>query len=163
MDFGTIGENAPLIVVAVIVLVLLQIFLRKSKPEAAEQEVVQSLLLEVRVNQALLESFHLWQKPRKFEMVSWRRNKTKLDFLNQSLQSALSDAFGMAEDVNQRVVDAKKYKSASYLVGINIDKLKEPLAKSKEGLEEWLLMKLGTIDPSPKYPGLLDGWFGGRR
>lgn len=162
MDFGTIGENAPLIGV-VIVLILLQIFLRKPKPERVEREVVQNLLSEVRLNWALAETIHLRQKPKKLEVVSWQRNKNKLDFLKQSLQSALSDAFSMVEDFNQRVEAAKKYKSSSYLAGINIDKLKEPLAKSKEGLEEWLLMNVGTIDPPREYPGFLDGLFGSRR
>jgi hypothetical protein len=161
MDFGTIWENAPLIG-AVIVLILLQFFLRKPKPEVRQQEIVQNLLSEVRLNWALAETFHLRQKPKKLEVVSWQRNKTKLDFLKQSLQSALSDAFGMAEDFNQRVEATKKYKSASYLVGIDIDKLKEPLAKSKQGLEEWLVENVGTIHPPPKYPGLLDGLFGDR-
>ncbi len=151
MDFGTIWENAPLIGV-IIVFVLLQFFLRKPKPAAKQQEIVEDLLSEVKLNWALAETFHLRQKPKKFEVTRWQMNKDKLDFLKPSLQSALSDAFGIAEDVNQRVKDAKKYKSASYLAGINTDKLKEPLTKSRQGLEEWLLMNVGTINPPPKLP-----------
>jgi len=162
MDLGTILENAP-IIGAVIVLILLQFFLRKRKPETTQQEIVQNLLSEVKLNWALAETFHLHQKPKKLEIVSWQRNKNKLDFLKQSLQGALSDAFGMAEDFNQRVGAAKKFKSGSYLVGIDIEKLKEPLAKSKQGLEEWLMINVGTKDDSPKYPGLLDGLFGEKR
>ncbi|MFC2071825.1 hypothetical protein ACFLUU_03785 [Chloroflexota bacterium] len=162
MDFGEIWGNAPLIGI-VIVFIFLQFFLRKPKPEIMEREIVQNLLSEVSLNRALVETFHLRQKPKKLEVVSWQRHKNKLDFLQQPLQVALSDAFSMTEDFNQRVEAAKKFKSASYLVGIDIDKLKEPLAKSNEGLEEWLLRNVGTKDPTPKYPGFFDDLFGRRR
>ena len=162
MDFDTIWGNAPLIGAIVVVWLLLS-FLRKPKPELKQQEIVQNLLFAVKLNQVLVETFPLRQKPKKMELVSWQRNKTRIDFLQQSLQSALSDAFSIAEDVNQRVEATKKFKSASYLAGIDINKLKEPLARSKEGLEEWLKTNVGTIDPPPKYPGLLDGLFGSRR
>ncbi len=162
MDFGAIGGNVPLIV-AIIGLILLQFFLRRGrKPEIRHQEIVQSLLTEVRLNQALAGTFHLRQKPKKFEVVSWHMNKTKLDFLAQSLQGALSDAFGMAEDFNHQLEAVKKYKSASYLVNVNVDKLKDPLAKSRQGLEQWLLSKTGRKELAPGYPGIFDDWFGKR-
>ncbi len=163
MNFGTIGENAPLIVV-IIVLILLQFFFwRRRKPEATREEITRSLLSEVRLNQALGETFRLRQKPKKFEAASWQINKTRLDFLSQSLQVALSDAFGMVEDFNRQIDVAKKHKSPSYVASLDVDKIKEPLAKSKQGLEEWLLAKTGGKEPPPKYPGLLDGLFGWRR
>ena len=162
MDFGAIGENIP-IIVAIIGFILLQFFLsRRRKPETTHQEIAQSLLTEVKLNQALVESYHLRQKPKKFETVSWRMNKNKLDFLSQSLQGVLSDTFMVAEDFNQQIEAAKKHKSASYMVNVNVDKLEEPLAKSKQGLEEWLQDNVGTKEPPPKYPGMIDTLFGGR-
>ncbi len=162
MDFGDIAEKVPFIVIA-IVFILLQFFLRRRrKPEMMRQEIVESLLSEVRLNQALAETFSLRQKPKKFETVSWQRCKTGLDFLDQSLQAILSDAFGMAEDFNQQIEAAKKYKSASYMVNVNVDKLKEPLTKSRQGLEQWLLSTVGAKEPPPKNPGLFDGLFGKR-
>ena len=136
--------------------------MRRRKKETTPGEIVQSLLSEVKLNQALAESYHLRQKPRKFEAVSWRRNKGKLDFLSQSLQTILSDTFMLAEDFNQQIEAAKKYKLASYIVNIDVSKIKEPLAKSRQGFEEWLLVNRGTKEPPPKYPGLFDSFFGGR-
>ena len=75
---------------------------------------------------------------------------------------ALSDASAIVEDFNQQIGAARKYKSASYMASVNMDKLKEPLAKSKQGLEEWLLARVGTKEPSPKYPGVFDDWTGRR-
>ncbi len=160
MDFGNISENLPIIVL-VIGFILLQFFLRqRRKPEIAQQEIVQNLLSEVRLDRALVEIFSLRQKPKRFETVRWQMSKTKLDFLDQALQVALTGAFTMAEDFNRQIDAAQKYKSASYLVGIDVAKLKEPLTKSQQGLEEWLMAKTGTKEPFSKYPGIFDGWFG---
>ena len=157
MDFGNV-----IIIVAILAIVLLQFVLRRRKPETMHGQIAQNLLMEVRLNQALAGSFHLRQKPKKFEVTIWQRNKTKLDFLSQSLQVVLSDTFMMAEDFNRQIEAARKYKSNSYIVNISIDKLKEPLDKSKEGLEEWLLANVGRKEPPPKYPSLFDSLFGGR-
>ncbi len=161
MDFNTIMEKLPIIAI-VLAIVLLQFFLRRRKPEGAYRETAQSLLAEVKLNQAMAETFHLRQKPKKFETVSWRMNKTKLGFLGESTQRNLSSTFAMVEEFNQQIDAAKKYKTTSYLVSMSADRLKEPLVKSRQGLEDWLLAKVGTIEPTMKYPGMFDGLFGGR-
>ncbi len=151
-----------LLILAVMGLILLVFFLRKGyRPERTRPEVVQNLLTEVRLNLALVGVFHLQQKPKKFELNSWQRNKTRVNFLAPSLQHALSEGFGMAEDFNRQIDVAKKSKSASHTVNIDVDKLKEPLTKSKLGLEEWLLINIGAKQLPPKYPGIIDSLFGG--
>jgi hypothetical protein len=160
MDFGDIGENIPIIAI-IIGLILLQFFLRRRRaPATTQQGIVQNLLAEVRLDLKLTEVFNFSQQARKFMTTSWQLHKSKLDFLDQSLQSTLSDAFTMAEDFNQQIAAAKKYKSTSYLASIDVDKLKDKLTKSREGLEEWLLSKVETKEPSPKYPGIFDDWTG---
>ena len=162
MDFDAIGGNA-LFIVAIIGLVLLQFFfIRRRKPETTHREIVQNLLSEVGLNQALVETSHLREKPKKFAMTGWQINKNKLDFLDQSLQVVLSDAFMMAEDFNRQIEATKKHKSASFIINPNMGRLKEPLAKSREGLEQWLLSKVGTTEPPLKYPSIFDTLFGGR-
>ena len=162
MDFGDIGANLPFII-GIVALIFLQFILaRRRKPGTTNQEIVQSLLSDVRLNLALVETVGLRQKPRKFAASSWRINKTKLDFLDQPLQVALSDAFMMIEDFNRQIEAAKKYKSTSYMASMNVDKLKKPLAKSQEGIEKWLLENTGGKEPSSKYHGMFDSLFGGR-
>lgn len=162
MEFGAIGENVPLILVIVGVILLQFFLMKKRNPEVTYRETVQSLLSEVRLNQALVETFHLRQKPKKFEATSWRRTQNKLDFLNQPLQVSLSDAFIIVEDFNHQVEAAKKHGSTSYVANLRVDRLKELLAKSRQGLEQWIKKNTGLKEPPPKYPGLLDGLFGGR-
>ncbi|MFC2025471.1 hypothetical protein ACFLTG_03580 [Chloroflexota bacterium] len=162
MDFSELGENFPIIVLA-IGLALLQIFfIRKRKPAVTQQGIIQSLLSDIRVNQALVENYHLLKKPEKFEAVSWQRSKSKLDFLSQSLQGVLSDTFTPIEDFNQQIEAARKHKSTSYMVNVDVGKVKGPLAKSRQGLEEWLTTNIETKEPPTKYPGFLESFFGGR-
>ena len=48
----------------------------------------------------------------------------------------LAHTFEMTEEFNERIDAAKKFKSNSYMAGIDVSKLKEPLAKSKQQLKE---------------------------
>ncbi len=162
MDFSGIEENLPLIFI-IIALILLPFFLgRKRRAAAMPQEIARNLLSEVRLNLSLAEVYSVNGRVKRFETVSWQLSKSKLDFLDRSLRAALTDAFAIAEDYNQQVDAAKKYRSGSQMANINIDKLKGSLTKSKEGLEQWLMSKVGTKEPPPQYPGIMDSLFGGR-
>jgi len=159
-------ENLPLILMIAALIALQIFFMRRRNPERTQQELVVNLLGEVKINEVLVETFSLRQKPKKFEVTMWEVNKNRLKFLAKSVQRTLSEAFGMIEDFNQQIDAAKKAsrkaKSASYKVDIDVNELKEPLARSRQGLEQWLLVTIGTKDPPPKYPSIIDYLFGGR-
>ena len=160
MDFGDIGENIPLIV-TIIGLILFQFFFRRKRtPEATPREITQNLLAEVRRNLRIAEAFTFHWQTRKFVVTSWQRNKSKLDFLEQALQISISDAFVMAQDFNQQISAARKHKSASYMASVNMDKLKGLLTKNEQGLEQWLTSETGTTEPPPKTSGIFDDWVG---
>lgn len=161
MDFRTLGENAPLIL-AIIAAILIQFFFGRRRRERTRSDLVQNLLSEIRLNRTLAETFHLRKKPKKFESTNWQRHKNRLNFLAPSLQNSLSEVFLLAEDFNRQIDLARKQKLNTYLTNVNIAKLKEPLAKSMAGLEEWLLTNTGRKEPPLKYPGLFDGLFGGK-
>jgi hypothetical protein len=146
MDFGESGANV-LVILAIVALFVLNIFLRRRRGEKTPVERALSLLSDVNRNQKLVDSFQFHLHVQKFKTGSWKRNQTKLDFLDQSLQSALTSAFTTAETFNQDIDAAKKRKSTSYLSTINVEKLREPLGKSKQGLEEWLQVNIQTQQP----------------
>ncbi|MBI2849648.1 MAG: hypothetical protein HYX80_01230 [Chloroflexi bacterium] len=157
-----IVANLPFILLA-IAMVVLQYFLRKRRgPAGTQQEIVQNLLAEARLDLRMAEVFDFSPRAKRFMTTTWQLNKNKLDFLDKSLQDSVSNAFMMAEDVNQQIAAAKKYKSTSYLVSVDIDKLKGLLSKSQEGLEQWLLLKVGSKNPAVKAPGLFDDLLGKR-
>jgi len=163
MDFGDTGQTILIFAVIIGLLVLQFVFRRRRSPATTQQQIVESLLAEVRFNLRLADVLTLNWQAKRFITTSWQIDKNKLDFLDQSLQSTLSDAFAIAEDFNHQLGMAKKYKSSSYMANIDMAKLKEKLTQSREGLEKWLLSKTGTTEPQTKYPSITDIFFGGRR
>jgi hypothetical protein len=137
MELSDTAKNL-LVILVIVVLLVLNVFLRRRRGERTPFEVALSLLSEINRNQKLADEFEFQMKVKKFRTGSWKRNKNKLDFLDQSLHTTIDEAFDTAEGFNQNIDDAKKHRSTIYLSGINVANLKEPLTKSKQGLEEWL-------------------------
>jgi len=162
MDFGDIADNLPIIITVVLLIFFQFFFRRRRQQETTEPDIVQSLLSEVRLNLAIADIYTMHWRTKRFETTSWQRNLTKLDFLDQPLQRALSDAYTMALDFNQQIAEAKKYKSTSYMASISVDRLKGPLTESKEGLEDWLESGAGTEETSSPSSGVLDDFLGRR-
>ncbi len=159
MDFT---ENMPLLL-GVIAFIILQFFLsRRQKLERTSPEIAQSLLSEVKQNLRLVEASALKTQFKKFKDATWKRNGNRIDFLDESLRTTLSDTFNMVEEFNQQIDIAKKRGSTSYIYDINPSKLEKPFTNSQEGLEEWLEANTGGKNLPPKYPGIFDGLFGGR-
>jgi hypothetical protein len=137
VDFENIPANL-IIIVAIFALLVLNIFIRRWRGERTPLDIAMRLLSDVNQNQKLSESFQYTLSVKKFKTDNWKRNKDKLDFLDEPLRMILDNAFSMAEGFNQDIEAAKKHKSTSYLSGVNAEKLKEPLDKSKHRLENWL-------------------------
>ena len=141
-DWGEIGKILGYLAPVIIFLVV-NIFFRKQQEQKRRLEVVKGLLSEIDYNQKLMEAFSFQLQTKKFKTGNWKKNKDKMDYIDQSLHATLAGAYEIAEDFNQEIATAQKYKSASYLAGIRTDRLREPLAKSKQGLEEWLQLNKG--------------------
>ncbi len=160
MGIGETWGTVPLII-AILGLVLLQYFFsRRRRSQTVPRDIARNFLSEVMLNLALAEAFDPHWRVKKFETVSWQLNKAKLGFLDQPLQTALSEAFAMIEDFNRQITAAKRYKLDSYLVSINIDKLKKPLTRCQEGLEQWLQTGGDMKEPPSKSPSVFDSWLG---
>ncbi len=148
MDSDGTGINIIVILVLVL-LVAANIFLRNRKTEKTPLGMIASLLSEVAKNQKLTEGFNFQRGGKKFKTGSWKRNKNKIDFLPLELKNTLAKAFDMTEEVNERIDAARKFGSDSYMAGIDVDKLKEPLAKSKQELQEWFQENMGKPEYAP--------------
>ena len=156
MDSGVVA-----VVLTIIVVVVLFSFLRGRGGVRHRPEVVQFLLFDVKLNQVLVDTFHQREKPKRFERTNWEINKSKVGFLGDSLRETLTMTFGMVEELNQELKAIKKAKSGSHK-DLNVAKLKEPLAKCREGLEGWLMDTIGTTEVAPRYPTLMGTLFGER-
>ncbi len=156
MDFGALA-----LVATIVVVVMAFSLLRGRGGVRNRPEVVQFLLFDVKLNQALVDTFHQREKPRRFERTNWEINKSKISFLSDELREILRMTFGMVEELNQDLKAIKKEKSRSHKE-LNVAKLKEPLAKCREGLEGWLMDTIGTTEVAPRYPTLAGTLFGER-
>jgi hypothetical protein len=136
-DWGEIGQVLSYLI-PVVIFILFNVFFRKQQERKRQQQVVRSLISEIDYNQKLLEAFlYKWQA-KKFKTGTWKANQAKMDYIDQGLRNTLAGAYEIAEQFNSEIEAAKKHRSASYLAGIQVDRLREPLAKSRQGLEEWL-------------------------
>ncbi len=151
---GEDGLGNIIFVVVILLFMLGSIFLRRRTMEKTELGKIVTLLSEINQNLKIIDAFSFHLGVKKFKTDSWQRNKTRLDFLGERLQATLANAFGMAEEFNQRIDEAKKYKSSSYLASIEVDKLKDATAKSKQELEEWFQENKDKKELLPKKRGL---------
>ena len=163
MDFGDTGDFLP-IIISIIAVFALQFFLRRRRsPNADNISMVQAILSEARLNLRLTDIFSYSKPGRKFLTTSWKLYGNKLSFLGSQLETTTSDAFMRAEDCNQQISSAKKFKSTSYLSSIDISKMKEVFTDTVEGLEEWLSMQSAAeTERADKTPGIFDDFIGRR-
>lgn len=145
-DWGEIGKFFSYLI-PVIIFILFNVFFRKRQEQKRRLGVVRSLLSEINYNQKLMEAFLFQWQAKKFKTGNWKRNRDKMDYIDQGLHATLAGAYEIAEEFNKEIGAAKKHKSASYMASIQVDRLKEPLAKSKQGLEEWLQLNKGRKEP----------------
>lgn len=156
------GDNQWYILIPLIILIVFTFFFRRRRgAEKTETDIAGSLFYDVNTNLKLVENFSYQGRRSKFKTDSWKRNSEKIDFLDASLRGDLADAFTLAETFNQEIEAAKKYKSTTYLTTIDVDKLKSPLTKSKEGLEGWLKVNMQQHGPDAGRRGCMGGGFGG--
>jgi hypothetical protein len=108
------------------------------------------ILADVNRNESMVENFGYHRGVGKMKTGAWKKNKGRVDFLSQELRMELSQLFDMVEDVNARINTARNFKSDSYMAGIDVSKLKGPLARSKQQLQEWLQENVQNPDYQPK-------------
>ena len=146
---GETGTNVILIIVVVLFLVL-NVYIRGRRAGGSPLGKVVSIFAALKNNEKLLENFGFHRGFGKLKTGVWKKNKDRVDFLPQELLVALSQVFEMSEEVNERIEAARKFKSDSYMAGIDVSKLKAPLAKSKQQLQEWLQENMQNPEYQPK-------------
>jgi hypothetical protein len=154
LDNGNFS-NILIILIPLILIILFNVFFRRRKTEKTQSEIAMSLLSEVAFNQQNAEAVLQKKRVSKFRIGSWQRNQGKLDFLNEKLRDELAKAFNMADEFNRAVDATRKFKSSSYLEGISMDRLKESLARSRQGLEEWFEANKDQVTTTPGRRGCL--------
>jgi len=158
--FGGEGGSQWTMIIPLIGLIVFSIFMRRRKSENTPQDIASSLLNDLNANQGIVEHFDSQTRPTKLKIGSWQRNNNKLGFLGGATSSNITNFFKMAEDFNLQMDTAKKYKTTSYISGINTERMKEPLAKSREGLQEWMKLNMQQAGPGAGRQGCIPGMGG---
>ena len=148
MDFDW-AEIAKILsyIIPVAIFVVFNIVRRKQQEQKRRLGVVKTLIAEADHNRKLMEAFLIQWDYKKFKTSTWKRNKDKLDYIGQSLRATLAGTYEIVEGFNREIETAKQQKSVSYLAGIRVDKLRDPMAKSRQGLEEWYALNKDRKKP----------------
>ena len=73
-----------------------------------------------------------------FKVYNWYFYKEKMEFLDPELVTTLNEAFTIAEEFKNKIDVAKKNKALESLQDMQMERLKEPLTRSRKGLAAWL-------------------------
>ena len=149
-DWSEIGKIIGYLI-PIIMFVLFNVVFKKQREQQRKEAIIKGLLSETDYNSKLVESFSMKSQMKKFKTTTWKRNRDKMDYIDQSLYSTLADAYEIADGFNREIDAASKHKSTSYIAGIDVSRLTKPLTRSKQGLEEWI-----EINKSKKKSKLAD-------
>ena len=158
--FGGEGTSQWTMIIPLIGLIVFSIFMRRRKTESTPQDIATSLLSDMNANQGIVEQAGSQMRPAKLKIASWQRNNDKLGFLDNETRSNIINFFKMAEDFNMQMESAKKFKATSYISGINTERMKGPLAKGREGLQEWMKVNMQQAGPGAGRQGCMPGMGG---
>ncbi len=152
-DWGYIGWLVGLFMPIIFFLVFYVLF-RKRTEQVRRVRVLMILVSEIEHNQKLMESFTVRSRIKKYITGNWDRNQDEIKYImeDKGLYSTLVYAYEIIKEFNREIDKAKKNKSTSYLVGIKVERLREPLERSKQGLKEWLELNKGKKQVSTRAP-----------
>jgi hypothetical protein len=147
-----------LVISGAIILILFSLLRRRGGPKKYP-EVVQYLLWDIKLNQALADSLPIREKMKYFEQNGWLLNRAKIGFLSESIKDDLKEIFTLVEQYNKTMRESKKNKDNAYR-SMDLAHFKELLARCREGLEDWMVKNTGSKEYQPKGPSLSSFFLG---
>ena len=130
------NNSLELILLVIVIGVAWWFLFRRGKYVNKSETIVNKLLLEIDYNLDLLE-LHLNdnQSRKQFKANTWLMYEDKLGFLGPELTAAMKDSFRLITEINLRIDLTRR---GSDNAEIQIERLRDPLTRSKEGLLNWL-------------------------
>jgi hypothetical protein len=133
------------IIFAAAIILLIWIWMRNRNKETPRLQAAIGTISTVNDNIKILEIRRTEpHSPKKFKTGRWQSCQDHMDFLDPETVTALKDSFTIIADFNAKIEAAKKSDSLATLQELPLDKLKDPLYKSKQGLVVWLKANLQT-------------------
>lgn len=154
MDSGLV-----FLVISLGVILLLFSLLRRRAGPKKYPEIVQYLLWDIKLNQALIANFQTRPKVRYFEENGWLLNKYKIGFLSETVKDMLKEVFTLVAEYNAVIRASKKNKDANYR-SLDLNHFQELLTKCRKELEDWMVKTTGSVEYQPKAPGISSFFLG---
>jgi hypothetical protein len=131
------------IIFIAVILILIWILTRTRKRTTPRLQSAINMIADINENLKILETRRINpQSPKKFKTGAWRAYQEKLDFIEAETLIALKETYTLINEMNEKIEIAKKSQSLATLQALPLDKLKDPLTKSKEGMMSWLRANL---------------------
>jgi hypothetical protein len=128
-----------IIFIAVILMLLWVLFRTRKRSSTPRLQSAIGMISDINENLKILETRRLNpESPKKFKTGSWKAYQDSLDYFEPETLKALTETYKLIKEMNERIEIAKKTQSLSTLKDLPLDKLNEPMVKSKEGMVRWL-------------------------
>jgi hypothetical protein len=132
-------QLTQIIIIGLLVVFLIFTYVFKRPSGSPKVNATTGILSDIGDNIKILEDrITNPQKKTKFETANWQKYKGKLGFLDDSEIDTLVDTFSMISDFNARAHSSRGNKALSSVDDVGLEKLREPLNKSKAVVSDWL-------------------------
>jgi hypothetical protein len=148
-------QLVQIIIVALLIIFLVFTYVFKRPSGSPKVNAAMGILSDVSDNIKIMEGrIANPQLKTKFELANWRRFKNKVGFLDDEVITSLDEAFALAGDFNSGTNSARGNQVLAAVQDTQLDKLREPLNKSKAGLSDWLRANYQTEMQNSKKRGI---------
>lgn len=145
---GGVGSAILIIVILVLALVL-ALGLQFWRVGRSPMGKVVRITNNIKFDEKLSREFG-YTRVRKFKTGAWLKNKEDVSFLPEDLLIDLDELFYQLDETNYRIDSAMKFKSNSYLISIDADRLAEPLKECRDRLQAWITENMNNPEYLPR-------------
>jgi hypothetical protein len=148
-------QLVQIIIIALLIIFLIGTYVFKRPSGSPKVNAAMGILSDVSDNMKIMENrIANPQLKTKFELANWRRFKDKVGFLDDELITSINESFSLAGRFNAGTDSARNNKALAAVQDMQLDKLREPLTKSKAGLSDWLRANYQTEMQNSKKRGI---------
>lgn len=142
-----------LILFIVVIIVLIWLVTRRRGRDSPRLQVAIALIADINDNLKIMENHRIDPASiKKFKDRSWKAYQEKLDFMDVPTALAIKECFSLISEINEKIDVARKSQSPAILQELPLEKLRESISKSKEGLVAWLRANLQSEMRSRRGP-----------
>jgi hypothetical protein len=135
----TMDDASGWIIIIAILLILFWLFSRRRRPRSNKLDSAIAVLSDINHNLKVVEIRKNDSMSKKnFRVDNWRFYKDRLEFLEKELVETIDEGYKIATEFKEKIDIAKKSKAMETVQDIDVERLKEPFTKGRQGIMAWL-------------------------